>query len=408
MPSFPFFVARRYLVSKKSYNAINLISYISVVGIAVGTMALIVVLSVYNGFDEFIKSMYNAFDPDFKITLTKGKNFSMKNDTIMKALADEDVMHYSPVLEETALIEYDGRQTIARMKGVGSEYRHISRIDSAVVVGFYMPKSKGHSYACLGHGVAYRISFNLDFQRPMSVWMPRRGKKVSLNPSTAFNSLSIVPSGTFSLEPEFDSEYFITPIDFAQELLDYDSSMVSQIEIRALPNANLGKLHKRLKKQLGNKYTVKNKYQQRELLYKIMQSERWAIFMILLFILIVASFNILASLTMLIIDKSKDIATLKSMGANKRTIRHIFVWEGWMITGIGGVVGLILGYALVWAQDRFGLIGFPGESFLLKAYPVKIIAADLLLVLGTVAIVGFCATYLPARFITSRQFRIEG
>lgn len=404
MKSFPFYLAKRYLISKKSYNAINLIAYISVLAIALGTSALVVVLSVYNGFDELIKGMYNNFDPDYKISLAEGKVFTTNNDTIQNALADEGIKYWSPVLEETSLLEYNDQQTIARMKGVGSAYRDISQVDSAMVTGFYMPEKQDRPYACLGSGVAYRLSLNVDFLRPLTVWMPRRGKKVSLNPSTAFNTLSIVPSGVFSLETEFNSEYYIVPIAFAQELLDYNQHSVSYIEIRSKANADAKAMQKRLQKRLGNKYVVKNKYQQRELLYKIMQSEKWAIFLILLFVLIVASFNILASLTMLIIDKRKDIATLKSMGASARAIRHVFIYEGWMITGLGAIFGVLLGYALVFIQVQFGIIRFPSENFIVQTYPVKLILSDLWLVLSTVGIVGFGATYLPARFISTRQF----
>lgn len=405
MQNFPFFVARRYLVSKKSYNVINLISYISIGGIGIGTMALIVVLSVYNGFDEFIKGMYSAFDPDFKITLAQGKTFSLNNERLQKALQLESIAYHTPVLEEAALVEYDEQQTIARMKGVGANFSQITGIDTCMITGIYSPKNGNTSYACLGSGIAYRISVNIDFQRKLRVWMPKRGKKGMLNPATAFNSQTITPTGVFNLEPEFNAEYFIVPIDFAQSILDYDSTIISHIEIQVHPDTDKDEFHELIKTTLGDQFVVKNRFQQREMLYKIMQSERWAIFMILVFILFVASFNILASLTMLIIDKKKDIATLKSMGANRKDISRIFIYEGWMITALGAFIGLILGYLILWVQLTFGLITFPGNgNFLINHYPVKIVLSDFFLVFGAVGFVGLFVTYIPARLIVSKTF----
>ncbi|MEN9444473.1 MAG: hypothetical protein RIS47_1363, partial [Bacteroidota bacterium] len=262
--------------------------------------------------------------------------------------------------------------------------------------------------ACLGLGVAYRLGINLDYQHNLQVWMPKRGKKISYNPAESFNQMNLVPSGVFSFEPEFDSQYFYVPLDFAQKILDYDSTKVSQLEVRIAPKSNPEKLKQAVEKILGSKYRVQNKYQQREVLYKVLQSERWAIYLILFFILIVASFNILASLTMLIIDKRRDIQILQSIGAKQKLVRNIFLLQGWMITALGAITGLILGYFVVFIQAQFKLIKFPGNGqLLLDAYPVKAELSDFILVLVTVAFVGFVATVIPARVIIGRFFRTK-
>ena len=407
MPKLPIFFAKRYLVSKKNYNVINLISYISIAGVSIGSLALFVVLSVYNGFEDFIKGMYHNFDPDLRISLVEGKVFQVDSLMLRHAAEIPGIDAISLGLEETCLLEYENHQTIARMRGVDSLYNRVTDIDSAVYTGFYSPNYLGGQYACLGNGLAFKLDISLDFQHPVHVWMPRRDvDQLGLDAMQAFNQRAILPSGVFMLEPEFDSQYFFVPLEFAQDMLDYPKHSASQIDIRLTHEQFSESAAQQLQQLFGAQYKVLNRYQQREMLYKILQSERWAIFLILLFIIIVASFNILASLTMLIIDKQHDISTLRSLGATQHTIRQIFVLEGWLVTVAGALAGLLLGYILVQIQATFGLIEFPGSGhLLLKAYPVKPLFTDFLLVLGTVAGVGFVATYFPARIIISRLFK---
>lgn len=399
---FPFYIAKRYLFAKKSQNAINIITIISTLGVALGSMALIVILSVFNGFDNLIQSLFNSFEPDLIVLAKEGKVFSPDTIEMDKLYNHPEVLYVSETIEENALLKNKEKQYIATIKGVDDYFANVSGIDSMIYEGAFILKEKGRSYAVIGQGVAYYLSAALNYTNPLSIYVPKRMGNISFNPENAFNRKLIFPSGIFRIEQNYDTKYVIVPIDFARELLDYTKE-VSALEIRLKDYGKVDKVQKELQELLGTGFTLKNRYQQNELFYKIMRSEKWAIFFILTFIIIIAAFNIIGSLTMLIIDKRRDISVLRSMGANHKTVRIIFLLEGWMISLIGVIMGLLLGILICWLQERFGLIRLKGSgSFVIDAYPVALKALDLAAVFFTVSGLGFLTAWYPVRYISKK------
>jgi lipoprotein-releasing system permease protein len=404
--NFPFYIAKRYLLSTKSHHAINLISAISVLGVAVGTMALIVVLSVFNGFDDLIRSLFDSFNPDLKITAAEGKTFvadSVKFDTIRNI---EGVADFAEVLEDKALLRYNKKQTIAIVKGVSENFAGISGIDSMMISGNFILKGKNEDYAVIGQGIAYFLNINtdinLDHQIPMAIYVPRRTGKVTMNPEQAINKKYVFPAGIFSIEQGHDSKYIFVPLEFARELFEY-SNEVSAIEVKLSDKAKIKNIQSEIKDILGSGFEVKNRYQQDELFYKTMQSEKYVIFLILVFILVVASFNVIGSLTMLILEKKFDISTLRSLGTNLSSIKKVFLYEGCMITLLGAVYGLIQGLLICWLQIKFHLVKLQGSgTFVIDAYPVSIKTSDIFAVLVVVLVIGLVASWYPVRYITKR------
>jgi lipoprotein-releasing system permease protein len=396
------FISKRYLFAKKSTNLINIISALSVLGVTVMTAALIVILSVFNGFDSLIKSFFNAFDPDIRISLAEGKMFS-SNDTLIKQVAKfEEVLSFTEVIEENAMLEYDKKRDIARIKGVSDNYTITCGIDSMIINGEFLLKNEHEDFAVLGHLLANRLSINLNLIKPIKIWAPKRNSQPSLTNLDVFNKKSIFPIGIFSvLQDDYNTETIIVPIDFARKLLEYNDE-VSSVEIKLKSNIDKNAFEKKLRNHLKDKFLVKNRFQQHEFLYKVMQTEKWAIFLILSFILIIASFNMTGSLTMLIIDKKKDIITLQNMGATNKLIRNIFLLEGWLISIIGAIAGLILGAFVAWIQLEFGIIRFP-ESFIVTNYPVEMQAMDFSYVFFTVVMIGFVSSWYPVRYITKKH-----
>jgi len=406
--NFPFYIARRYLFGKKSQNAINIISLISVLGVATGTMALVVVLSVFNGFDKVVKSLFNSFDPDLKITLVEGKTFS-PDTLILNKIRDLDgVSALSEILEENALLMYGEKQYIASIKGVDDSYIDVTGLDSMVYDGVMKLHDANRSYAVLGQGVAYNLQVGLNFINPLFVYLPKRVGSVNLsNPDDAFKRNFIFPAGIFSIEQEFDSKYVIVPINFLRELLDYTNE-ASSLEIKVSSPQLLQKTEKSVKEILGSQFSVKNREEQNELFYRIMKTEKWAIFLILTFILIVASFNIIGSLSMLIIDKKGDIETLRNMGASDKQISQVFLTEGWMISFIGSFIGVLTGIVICWAQIRFKLLKLSGSgTFVIDAYPVNLQGLDIMLIWITVLFIGFLAARYPVRQIKRKYLTGE-
>jgi len=406
--NFSFYIAKRYLFARKSRNVINIISAISVVGVSIGTMALIVILSVFNGFDNLVQSLFNSFDPDIKITIKEGKTFSSGAERIQNLKKLKGVLYMSEIIEENALLKYDDRQYIVTVKGVSDEFINMSGIDSMIIDGEFILKENKNNYAVIGQGVALNLAVGLNFITPINIYVPKRTQKASLNPEEAFSRKYIFPSGIFAIQQDFDSRYIIVPIDFARDLLDY-SNEVSAIELKLDPvfNKDKDKIQEEIKKHLGTGYEVKNRFEQQELLYKIMKSEKWAIFLILTFILIIASFNVIGSLTMLIIEKKKDIDTLRSLGTNLSVLRKIFLFEGWMISILGAILGLMTGTIICLIQQHFGLIKIQGsDSFVIDTYPVYMELPDFVYVFVTVLFIGYLAAWYPVRYI-SRKFLID-
>lgn len=402
--NFPFFIARRYVRSKKSTNVINIISGISIIGVAVGTMALIIVLSVFNGFDSLIKSLFSTFDPDLKITVVEGKTYNSDTVTFEKIKSMDEVAEFVEVLEENAFLIYDEKNLIATMKGVGDNFSKMNGIDSMIYDGEFTLKDDARSYAVVGYGIAYNLSIGLNFASSLNIWIPKRKEKVTFEADKAFNNRYIIPSGIFSIQQEYDSKYVIVPIDFAREMLEYEDGVVSSIEIKIAENYKVGDVQKKMENILGDGFEVKDRYQQHELLYKIMKSEKWVIFLILTFILLILSFNVIGSMTMLIIDKKKDILILRNIGANDKTIKNIFIIEGWLISFIGAIIGLLLGAGICLIQQKFGLVQFPSSgTFIINAYPVKMKLQDFGYTIATVLTIGFLVAWCPVRYITKKH-----
>jgi lipoprotein-releasing system permease protein len=402
----PFYIARRYLLAKKSQNAINIISGISVAGVAVGTMALITVLSVFNGFDSIVKSLYNSFDPEIKISLAEGKTFDPGQYPFDRVRNLPEVEHYSEVLEENALLRYGDRQYIATVKGVDDEFHLVNGIDSMIVDGVYALWEKNRPMAVVGLGVAYHLAIGLNFLNPINIYVIKRRGNISMNPEQAINRKFIFPSGMFSIEQEINAKYLLVPLSFARDLLQYNSE-VSAIELKLKDGSDDSFALGQIREILGDRFLVRDRNEQNALFYRIMRSEKWAIFFILTFILIIASFNIIGSLTMLILDKKNDIDTLDSLGASVPLIKRIFLLEGWMISISGAIIGLILGSLISWLQARYGLIKLSGSgSFIIDAYPVVYQFTDVIRVFFTVVGIGFLAAWLPVRYI-ARRYRLN-
>jgi lipoprotein-releasing system permease protein len=401
------YIAKRYLFAKKSRNAINVISAVSVAGVAVGTMALIIVLSVFNGLETLVSTIFNTFDPDLKITPAEGKTF-IPDSTKLKLLASTDgVLCYSLTIEENALLKYGDRQYIATIKGVDDNYRRVTNIDSSMWDGEYKLKSdNGRSWAIPGIGIAQYLGIRVNFVNPLYIYVPRRSARNSLDPDEAFNRDFIFPSGIYQVEQTYDSKYIYLPIDFARELIDNEHG-VSSIEVRFTEKADARAVQKTLSRIFGKECIVQNRFEQQEIFYKVMRSERLAIFFILTLILLIASFNIIGSLTMLIIEKERDVEILRSLGADNNLIRKIFIFEGWLISIIGAVSGIILGFIICWIQQTFGLIKLQSTSLIMNSYPVVMKAVDFIIVPGTVLLIGYWAAWYPVRYLTKKYLRNE-
>lgn len=398
----PLFIAKRYLVSKKKQNIINIISAISVGGIIVGTIALVIILSVFNGFNGLISNFYSNFDPDLKITSVKSKMFNPADFDFDSIKSLSEVANYAEVLEEVALLQYGNQVSPAVVKGVPDNYTNYTNIDTLIIDGSFMLEYQGINYAIVGAGIASTLGIRPELLDHIMIYVPKKGKVTSLNPSRIANKNYVFPAGIFSLLEEVDSKYILVSYNFAADLFESEN-LASSIELGLQPSSNVKKVQKQIQNILGDEFQVKNKYQQHDLIYKTMESEKWAAYLILVFILIIASFNILGSLSMLIIDKKEDIYILRSMGATSKTIRRIFLFEGWLISVVGAVIGSLLGVLICWIQIKYGIITLPGAgSFVVSAYPVRVIFSDILLVVSVVLLIGFLASWYPIKFISQK------
>ncbi len=379
------FIARRYLFSKKSHSIINIISLISMAGVMVSAAALIIVLSVYNGFEGLVLSLFNRFNPEIVIEPAQGKTFYIKEFPTDEIRSLDAVQFFEPVLEENVLIRFKEKQSIVRMKGVKSSYTAMSRLDTAIVQGDFLLGKDRLSYAVLGYGVAYNLQARLsDFQNPLHFYVPDKTKKLSSGLQNKFKTARLFPSGFFSLRQDYDEKYVFVPLHFARNLLDLPKS-VSSIEIGLKSNFLPENVKPQIVALLGDDFIVKTRKEQQSFLLKMMRSERWAIFMILGFILLIAAFNVIGSLSMLIIDKTKDVFTLHALGASRTFILSIFAWEGIFISLAGGLFGLLIGGFIAWLQQNYGFIGLGGNgSFVVEAYPIQINVIDFLLVIAIV------------------------
>ena len=399
----PFYIAKRYLLGKKSQNAINIISGISVLGISTGTMALVIVLSVFNGFDTLVKSLYNTFDPDIQISSMEEKTFTPDQHTSQAILSIPGVSAVSEVLEDNVLLLYNDRQHIATVKGVDENFTDVSGLDSMIYDGEMKLKDHNRPYVVVGQGVAYSLGIGLNFIDPLYIYTIDRTARINMSqPEESIRRDFIYPSGIFSIEQDYDSRYIICPIDFVRDLLLYHNE-VTHLEVKLDPSFPGEEVQQEIQSLMGDGFQVKNREQQNEMFYRVMRSEKWAIFLILTFILIIASFNIIGSLSMLIIDKKKDILTLRNMGAGNRLIKRIFLVEGWLISVLGSITGLFLGTAISWIQQRFGVIKLTGSgSFIIDAYPVQVEMLDIILIWITVLFIGLIAARYPVQQISKK------
>ena len=398
--NFPFFIAKRYFLSKKDSNFVHVISLVSLIGVVIGTAALILVLSVFNGFENLILNMYNSFDPHIKIKLSEGKVFDASN--ILLNHSEIDKAAY--ILEEKVLLKYQEKEFIAIVKGVSSSYKEMVNFDSLLIDGKYIDSYEGNNVAVVGRGIAYYLSMGVgNMFEQLQVFSPNRSVKTLLNPQNAFKKASVLPVGIFGIQSEIDEQYIITPLSFVQKLADRGDK-ISSIEIKLKEPDNMFKIQEQLKIDFGDKFIVENRLEQQEFLYKILNTEKIAVFLILVLIMIVAAFNIVGSLSMLILDKEKDIKTLKSFGVNQREIRNIFFNKS-MLTILGGIfIGLLVGLLLAFLQQHYGLISMGKGNFVVNAYPVLIKLSDIFVVSITVLIIGLLASWYPAKALTNKLF----
>ena len=398
------FIAGRYLFAKKSHNVINIISAISAIGMAIGTAALIIILSVYNGFDSLIRSMMSTVEPDLLITPSTGKVFIPEGETYDWIYDQPSVKSMCCVLQEQVFINYDGKQGLAKAKGVDWVYEDESSLKDYITDGEFKLHKGDIPLAVVGAGLAYEMQMNPRFLAPIEIYFPSRTRKISLaNPASAIESIRVWPSGLFSVNTDVDKELMILPIAKMQELLEYENE-VSGVEIRLTDNSDtkeLKRLQKEISSKLGPDFKVKDRFQQNESLYKMMKYEKAAIYMILIFVIIIIAFNIFGSLTMLIIEKRFDIETLKSLGATEKLIKRIFVLEGWMISLAGLAGGLFLGVLFSLLQQWFGFIKMPGH-FVVQAYPIILSWTDVMLTAIGVTLIGYLIALIPAHTLNRR------
>lgn len=397
-----FFIAKRYLISKKSNNAINVISWISIVAIAVTTAALVIVLSAMNGLTSIVANLYHAIEPDLKITAIHSKYISNKEELSEQINSVAGIKNISFSIEENALIKLDEKQAIITVKGVDQEFKKLTHFDTVVTEGSYQLIHNNQFYGVFGRGVAYNLDINVnDFISPISIYAPTRGKVESINPEDAFNKISINPAGIFSLHDDFDFKYVLIDLKAAQQLFDCPDSF-SIIEISVNDKTELQTIQKKLQEKLGTQYQIKNRYQLNDVLFKTLETEKLWTFLILAFILVIATFNIIGALTMLIIEKKKDIKTLYNLGADQKFIRNIFMQEGFLITSVGALSGLVIGLIICLLQQHFHLVEFDKQS-IVPYYLIELQLKDFIWILTVVMVIGFLAAIYPVRVFTKND-----
>jgi len=409
----PFFIAKRYLFAKKSHNVINIISAISAIGMAIGTAALIIILSVYNGFDNLVKDSLGNVEPDIVISPSEGKVVSVEDAALVAAtdfLYDlPSVKNMSSVLQETVFIEYDGVQSVAVVKGVDSVYEEESPLSNCIIDGEYMLHKGELPMALVGYSLAYKLNLSPRFINKITFYYPDRTKNISVsNPLSSIGSISVRPSATFTVNADVDEELIVLPLESVRELVGYDNE-ISAIEVRMIPGTKaktISSIILDLQERLGDRFEVKDRFHQNESLYKMMKYEKASIFLILIFVIIIIAFNIFGSLSMLIIEKKGDIETFRSMGADDKLIRRIFVLEGWMISLLGLAAGVVIGVGFALLQQKTGMIKMPA-NFAVTAYPVIIKATDLVLTTLGVAIVGYLIALAPSLSLSRPQDQVQ-
>lgn len=405
-----FYIARRYLFSRKKHNAVNIISGISVCGVALATLAMVCTLSVFNGFQDMVAGFFTAFDPQLKITVREGKVFLPDEPALQQVRALPEVEVWTETLEENAMVQYKDRQVMAVIKGVDDNFEQLTSIDSLLYgTGQFILKDNIVDYGFLGIELMSQLGTGIQFVDPLQVFAPRRNVRVNLaNPSAAFNREYLFsPGAVFVVNQEkYDAHYIVTSLSFARRLFDYGRE-VSAVELKLKPNADTEAVRQRIATLLGDRFVVQNRYEQQADVFRIMEIEKLISYLFLTFILVVSCFNVIGSLSMLILDKRDDVVTLRNLGADDRLVVRIFLFEGRLISVFGAVGGILSGLLLCWAQQRFGFITLGGGSgaFVVDAYPVSVHVSDVMLVFATVLAVGFLSVWYPVRYLSRRLLK---
>ena len=401
------FIARRYLFSRKSHHAINIISGISVAGVAIATMAMVCTLSVFNGFRDLVAGLFTAFDPQLRVTLTEGSSVSQDDEALQRLRRHPDVKVYTPVMEGQALVVQDRRQQVVTVMGVADNFPEQASINNILYGdGSFCLHADVLEYGVLGLRLAARLGLPANFPDPLQVYAPKRGERVNMaNPLSSFNHDELQSPGVvFNVQQSrYDDNYIITSLGFAQRLFD-QRGRVTSVELRLKDDVSLSSAKRELRQLLGSRFQVQDRFEQQADVFRIMRIEKLISFVFLTFILLIACFNIIGSLSMLMIDKRQDVRTLRSLGATDGQVCDIFMLEGRMISLAGAAVGLLLGLALCWLQQEFGLIsmGSSAGSFIVEAYPVSVHVGDLVIVFLTVLVVGWAAVWWPVRYLSRR------
>jgi len=410
--NFPFFIARRYLFSKKSTHAINIISAISAIGVAVATMALVVVLSAFNGFSDLVASFFTAFDPQLKVVPVAGKSVAADDPVLLKVKAMPEVEVATECVEDMALAIYQDKQAMVNIKGVEDNFDSLTNIRNILYGdGSYELHAANLQYGIIGIRLAQDLGTGVKWQDYLHIYAPQREGQIDMtNLESGFVEDSLVSPGVvFQVkQAKYDKDYIITSIDFARTLFNRQGEL-SALELRMKPDTDIGRMKAKVKEAVGEKYRVLDRYEQQADTFKIMQIEKFFAYVFLTFILLVACFNIIGSLSMLIIDKKDDVVTLRNLGATDKQITQIFLFEGRMISFAGAVIGIGLGLLLCWLQQTYGLVrlGDSSGNFVVDAYPISVHPWDIVLIFVTVIIVGWLAVWYPVRAISKKLTRRE-
>jgi lipoprotein-releasing system permease protein len=403
-----FTFAWRYFKAKKSTNAINIISWVSVSAILIGTASLIIILSAFNGFESLVKSLYSSFYPDLRISAVKGKTIILTQAQISKIRKISGVDAASMIAEEKALLQNGELQTVVFLKGVDDQYGKVTNVPSKLVRGRFELGTADLPRAVLGVGIENAIGVLSDRAvTPLTVYLPRKGVSDLQNPLDALSEGMLVPTGSFAIQLEFDNKYMLTNIDFARQYLNYLPDEYTAVEMSVTPQERVAEIKDELKQVLGKDFKVEDRYEQNRTLYTTINLEKWAIYGIFTLILLVAAFNMVGALTMLVLEKKKDIQVLQSMGADHSMIMKIFLAEGLVLAGIGASGGILLALLLYYLQVNYKLVPLQGESFLIDYYPVHLVWSDILLVILTVIAIGVLASLFPAYRASRQEFELR-
>lgn len=403
-----FLFAWRYFRAKKSTNAINVISWISIVAIVIGTAALILVLSVFNGFEDLVKSLYSSFYTDLKITPASGKTLTLSEEQLAKLRGLPSVRNFAKVVEEKALVQNGDYQSVIHLKGVDDEYRYVTGVADHLIRGNYELGTQHSPRLILGAPIEGALGIQADRNLfALKIYLPRKSSSESLDLLSDISNDTIQTSAAFSIQQDFDNKYGITNADFVKDAIGLGANEYSGVEIALKDPSSADEVKKEVEKIFGNGYLVQTRYQQNQSLYSVMNMERWIIYGVLCLILVVAAFNMIGALTMLVLEKQKDIGVLHALGGTRGFIQRIFLSEGLLLALMGTVVGMALAYLFVYLQIRFHLIELEGGSFLINYFPVKPRLADFLLVSATVFVIALLASWLPARKAAAQTFSLR-